>query len=518
MRLYADAQTEYERTVATARLKASGTSRTLAETDIQFLVATYAHRLRKNLHETHWDDTDDSRAWLTVSAWRYAPFGFMDAEGADFAGRDTVWTNSQRIREGLPTLIAHWRSLMAEGVRSELIEVEGQTATDLCTEANLSFDPEAPAFFALCRALLQADMLTARQLLRMVDPEDATPLEVPDPPQVPQEAGNTKIAAESSTAPIQLLGLFDGYASAQGISPGVRREWRGVISQLVEFVGNGDATKLTRDHVTQWRDHLLSTPSKQGRARKPITVRDNYLVALRCTLGWAVEEGRLSANVASDVAVRIPRSVKVREKDFTKDEAVAVLRASLVKPSAKLSAPSIRARRWLPWLCAYSGARVGELAQLRTDDIRQVEGVWVLNITPEAGTVKTKQARLVPLHPHVIEQGFLTEVKRLSAGPIFYDPGKRRAANSADNRHVKKVGERLAQWVRNEVGITDTAIKPNHAWRHLFKTLASDASIDERIADAIQGHAPTTVSRNYGRVSVKAKAEAIERFPRFDLS
>jgi hypothetical protein len=91
------------------------------------------------------------------------------------------------------------------------------------------------------------------------------------------------------------------------------------------------------------------------------------------------------------------------------------------------------------------------------------------------------------------------------------------AGYQAINRHVKKVGERLAKWVRETVGITDHGIKPNHAWRHLFSTLAEEAGISERTYNAIQGHAPANVARKYGSTTVKTKVEAMALFPRFDL-
>ncbi len=39
------------------------------------------------------------------------------------------------------------------------------------------------------------------------------------------------------------------------------------------------------------------------------------------------------------------------------------------------------------------------------------DGVNAIRITPEPGTVKTKQARVVPIHEHLIEQGLLEFVK-----------------------------------------------------------------------------------------------------------
>jgi len=72
------------------------------------------------------------------------------------------------------------------------------------------------------------------------------------------------------------------------------------------------------------------------------------------------------------------------------------------------------ATRWVPWLCAYTGARVGEIVQLRKQDLRSVGGVWVLRITPGAGTVKNKEAREVVLHPHLVEQGFPEFVSKVA--------------------------------------------------------------------------------------------------------
>jgi integrase len=159
---------------------------------------------------------------------------------------------------------------------------------------------------------------------------------------------------------------------------------------------------------------------------------------------------------------------------------------------------------------------VNEFSQLRGEDVKQMEGHWVVRITPEAGTVKAKEARIVPLHEHLIDQGFLDMVQANGPGPLFYDPSNQRVQGDG-NRHFKKVGERLALWVRNEVGIKDPQLQPNHAWRHTFKTLSADLGIEERVADAIQGHAPKTTGRTYGRVSLQAKANAIAKLPRFEV-
>ena len=92
----------------------------------------------------------------------------------------------------------------------------------------------------------------------------------------------------------------------------------------------------------------------------------------------------------------VPRKIATREsKAFTDSEANTILAAALAydEPGALRDA-----KRWLPWLCAYSGARAGEIAQLRSQDVVQRDGIWTLTLTPEAGTIKNRKLRTVPLH------------------------------------------------------------------------------------------------------------------------
>jgi hypothetical protein len=47
-------------------------------------------------------------------------------------------------------------------------------------------------------------------------------------------------------------------------------------------------------------------------------------------------------------------------------------------------------------------------------------------ITPAAGAVKGDRMRQVPLHPHLIEMGFIKYVEKRGKGPLFYDPSRKR--------------------------------------------------------------------------------------------
>jgi hypothetical protein len=104
------------------------------------------------------------------------------------------------------------------------------------------------------------------------------------------------------------------------------------------------------------------------------------------------------------------------------------------------------ARRWLPWLCAYSGARVNELTSLYPDDISPgPKKIWCMVIKPSLE--KTAQWRVVPIHSHVIDQGFraYVEERRKLNKPLFYDPDRSRGGkpgNPRGNREVPPLQDR----------------------------------------------------------------------------
>lgn len=358
------------------------------------------------------------------------------------------------------------------------------------------------------RDVLREQLAIARSELARRDREGEAP------------SNATAVIAEPEVATVRasalpLIELFDAYASEQGMKAVTANEWRGNMRALVRYLGHDDAARITVEDIDGWRDFLLSEKTKRGGPRSARTVKDKYIAALRSTLNYAISKRKLTQNVAAMIDVRVPRKAKLRERDFTSDEAKAIL-SETIKEQDGVSVFMQRARRWIPWLCAYTGARVNEISQLRGGDVAQVDGIWTIRITPEAGTVKSGQARTVPLHPHLIEQGFPGVAEAVGEKPLFYDPGKVRAPGPG-NRHVKKVGELLAAWVREAAGITDPNVQPNHGWRHLFKTRAGDAGMPERVADAIQGHAPRSVGQTYGRVSLQAMTAAVLKLPFFDI-
>jgi integrase len=323
--------------------------------------------------------------------------------------------------------------------------------------------------------------------------------------QFPRHEG---IADPSLTA----WALFERWiAKAKPANSTVDR-WRAVFLRLQSDFPDANATALLPEQMQHWANGLINSN------RTAHTVAKIWVRAARTVFAWAVDERLISRNPFVGWHVKVPKKIVTREtKAFTHDEINLILSAALaIQPRSKGDA----AKRWCPWLAAYSGARMGELTQLRGVDIIVRDGIHAMKISPEAGTTKTGRARTVPLHEHLIEQGFLAFVKANGNGALFYNELKPLAGsddptNPPQQRYVK-ARQHLARWVR-DLGVDDPEVLPNHAWRHTFKAIGFRCGISEKVLDAIMGHAPASVGRGYGEPTLADKAQELRRFPRYKL-
>lgn len=304
-------------------------------------------------------------------------------------------------------------------------------------------------------------------------------------------------SSDKSTLTLErLVELWWVEAEALGTKPATLQNYKGVFRIFAAFLKHSDAGRVTADDVLRFKDHRLTQP--QGKAKKPVsarTVKDHDLAALKSVFGWAVTNRKLETNPAADVTIKRPKVVLSRSKGFSEEEAVTILRASLaIKPTPHEKEKTTALKRWVPWLLAYTGARVGEIVQLRKHDLQRASDHWTITIDPAAGRVKGGVYRTVPLHPHLVEQGFVQFVEEASDGYLFIDvnPKTKSVLGGLDAGN-----NRVREFVREYV--SDPRVHPNHGWRHRFETLGRHHGMREDLQNMITGHRGTTVAaREYG--------------------
>ena len=324
------------------------------------------------------------------------------------------------------------------------------------------------------------------------------------------------LALNTLNGEFSLTGLFEAWwreAKSIGCKPSTYGSYEKTIRYFVAFLKHDNAMRVTAENVVAFKDYRLATPSKRtGKVPSAKTVKDSDLAALKTLFGWAVVNRKLHTNPAAGLTIKVGKKQRLRSSGFVEAEAYAILSAALYYvPGKREGAGTAAAKRWLPWLCAFSGARVGEMAQLRRQDLRRDGDLWVINITPKAGTVKNDEARDIVLHQQLVELGFPAFVEASAEGHLFIKLGKEGDVLGP----LQALKNRMVEFVRPIV--PDPNVQPNHGWRHLFTTKCEEAGINPRVYNAIMGHAGRTVAEGYGNVTLKAIAPAIAKLQSFDL-
>jgi integrase len=331
----------------------------------------------------HWREMDDHLAYNIL--YPEAPEEFLENPKADPHWR---WTKEPEVREA---------------VRPQIAEL-ARVATFLASEG-LALNAEAYALFvdAVSDNLQLAIALLGRRAAGDYSPDENV-----------QTFPAFTDSPERKAIGLDCWQLFEAYVKAKKPADGTVARWNAVFSQMQrDFAGTG-AGGITEDTARSWVAGLISEK------RSAETVREVWLAASRSVFSWAARHKHIVKNPFADVKVDVPRRSRSREtKAFKAEEVRLILRASMAYKLPRTARE--RTRRWVMWLCAYSGARSGEITQLRGIDVIARGDFCVMTLTPKAGTIKTRQTRIVPIHEHIIEQGFLDVVRQVGSGPLFYN-------------------------------------------------------------------------------------------------
>ncbi|TXN74261.1 site-specific integrase [Methylobacterium sp. WL8] len=364
----------------------------------------------------------------------------------------------------------------------------------LIRKKGLQVDPDGRRTLAkaVAAAIQRASLILKRHALGDVPGDDR-------PPKTPLVAPTPVTRRMGTQASVKFNDLVNGWAAERKPAEKTVYDWTRVMAQLSAFLKHDDVGRITADDLVAWKDSLVAA----GLAAK--TIRESRLAPVRAILRWGVDNRRLAENPAERITISVKQKPGQGKRGFTEAEARVILDAAAIEKDA--------VRRWVPWVCAFTGGRLSEVCQLRVEDIVEIEGTRALRFDADAGSLKNiGSERTIPLHSALIAAGFLEFVSSRKAGPLFPELSPDKFGKRGGNG--TKV---LGRWVR-DLGLKDPRLAPNHSWRHRFKTLARNHGLAPDIADAITGHSHRSVGDRYGEYDLSAMKRELEKLPGIPVS
>jgi integrase len=262
------------------------------------------------------------------------------------------------------------------------------------------------------------------------------------------------------------------------------------VRAFTDKVGDVPLTEVTRAMASDFLDGLDVS----------VRTRNIYAHTLKCIFKSAGRRGRFS-NAAEDNPFDDQRTkaAGASYQPFTVAELQTLFGKLPRETKPKKHTPDT-ALPWVALIALYTGARLEEIAQLTTADVRE-EGangatVWVIDVH-NGGENKLKNdssARLIPVHSELVRLGLLDYVKALPKGPLF--PGLTRRASKEG-----KVGARVGELFRKK--LVTLKLKHDglcfHSFRHTVAGRLDAAGVSQSDAARVLGHAVAGMS--YGTYS-----------------
>lgn len=328
--------------------------------------------------------------------------------------------------------------------------------------------------------------------------------------------------------------------SAKGArKPGANtvREAEYAVRRFQEWHSDLLLAKIDKGKARDFRDALSRLPTRLPKDLQKLSLRDllkrdlskfplvyattvnKSLQLLSGIVAHAIREGRMDdvanfVNPFQGIKLAIDaREVEGREI-FNAADLNAIFSTPIYKNGERPRGGGGEAAFWLPLIALCTGARQGELAQLRIADLKQDKetGLWFFDISTEGGrSIKTASARRkVPVHKALLDIGLLDYRASCqdddAAGDSSLWPDIK---SDAQGRRAGPWSKWFNRYLRDVAKVEDRG-KVFHSFRHTFKRLARDAGISEELHDALTGHSGGGVGRSYGSgFGLKALAEAL---------
>ena len=290
----------------------------------------------------------------------------------------------------------------------------------------------------------------------------------------------------------------------------------------LNFGLNMNIKEITDDDLVAFRNKLLKLPNRysiRSQTKKLTSLDDlvrvgkeeNILSISKNTVNmhlgymssfWEyclLTKCFIDINPHQDLAVPIDKTEKKRTA-YSTFELDRLFKTKLYTKNINAELKATPEHIFIPLLGLYQGTRLNELCQLYKEDIKQIDGIWSIDINREKDkSIKNDNSiRVIPIHPKIIEAGFIDYVKSVKTDrlwPNFIKTNKFDGDFNEDLEDFDNVkgtySNEFSKWYRTKVNrahVSNDSDKVYHSFRHNLIHAFRDKDIGGEHPPALLGH------------------------------
>ncbi|RRW88472.1 integrase [Pandoraea apista] len=415
------------------------------------------------------------------------------------AEENTTFYSSGSVKQIARDAFAMFRAKAVAAMRDGDLSIAQQHAETIAKAWGLRVDWSAPdgksCLISIVRSLVGAWRDVERR-------DQGEPIDTPEVIAPPGPSGS------SAPKVLKLSEVIPSWINRNSPSEDSIRRTRRAVSlfeAVSEGVGVRDITKATGARFVAY----LLDPAR-GYVRKTAY---NIASAVTAVVNVAVRDDLIERN---PMDLTFDKTIGAKQREPWTDDELRRMFSSPLFSDRMAEVPSWvnvtpEDGRALLLLLLHTGARLGEVGQLRCEDFVTRSGLLCVRFTAEAGPLKTADSeRTVPLPANLTGDAWFADwVERLSgrAGHALPTLNDR-------NKGPSDIGARWFAKFREVTGLPAGTLKGSHRFRHWLRTALAEAGVNAETADAITGHAATGSSgrRIYtAAASLPTMVEALNR-------
>lgn len=437
---------------------------------------------------------------------------YLDSELSDVEQRlaTGVWKDSRGTEH------EDWREVATSRLANQAEELEdalahNQLTTTLPVAAQMLPKGTEESIQVLARRLLEVKYETVVAEIKALYGQ---PL-----PRPRRAAGAPSVTPKASPLVSTMVSDYVGFKKAGGKwVPKTASQLTNLFRVMVELVGDKPVHEVTKDDMRGLYRLMPQFPAHAPKRYPAMTALDaiaaadadgnderlspktqnDYYTHIKSLWKWAAENDYIDKSPA----------VVLKDVDETVawDQRPAFTDGQLEAYFGVLKTESDPATRWVPRLMLFAGLRTEEAAKLVPEDVREEQGVYVLDVNRKHGRLKTENAdRLVPIHSAILGE------------LLKYTAGRTRGENlwglvkNSGGTYSASLSKRLNTLLDRACPEDDKLVP--YSLRHTFATRLKYADVADSVLDELLGHKVEKLSvGRYGkRYPVEKLRDAVDR-------